>query len=47
MPAASVAVLVTVVVPFGKAEPEAWLLTTTGDEQLSLAVTMKLTTAEH
>ena len=47
LPAASVAVAVTVVVPTGKTEPEAGLLTTVGTEQLSLAVTVKLTAAEH
>ena len=38
---------VTVVVPTGKTEPDAGLLTTVGTEQLSLAVTVKLTAAEH
>ena len=46
-PDASVAVQVTVVVPFGKAEPEAGeqLVVTPG--QLSLAAGAKVTTAEH
>ena len=39
LPAASVAVLVTVVVPFGKVEPEGGLLTTVTPGQLSVAVT--------
>ena len=39
----SVAVATTVVVPTGKTEPDAGLLTTVGSEQLSLAVTLKLT----
>ena len=39
LPDASVAVLVTVVVPFGKVEPEGGLLTTVTPGQLSLAVT--------
>ena len=47
LPAASVAVEVTIVVPSGKTEPEAGLLETVGMEQLSLAVTVKFTTAEH
>src|SRR5438105_3749147 len=47
LPAASVAVATTVVVPTGKTEPDAGLLTTVGTEQLSLAVTEKLTEAEH
>lgn len=45
--AASVAVAVTVVVPFGKTDPEAGLETTVMLEQLSVAVTVKLTTAEQ
>ena len=45
--AASVAVATTVVVPNGKTEPDAGLLTTVGTEQLSLAATVKLTEAEH
>ena len=47
LPAASVAVATTVVVPNGKTEPEALLVTTVGTEQLSLARTVKLTAAEH
>jgi len=39
LPDVSVAVAVTVVVPFGKALPEGGLLTTTTPGQLSLAVT--------
>ena len=39
LPDASVAVLVTVVVPFGKVEPEGGLLTTVTPGQLSLAAT--------
>ena len=38
LPAPSVAVAVTVVVPFGKLEPEAGVDATVGVEQLSLAV---------
>src|SRR5438552_12025394 len=47
LPAASFAVATTVVVPNGKTEPEAGLLTTVGTEQLSLAMAVKLTEAEH
>jgi hypothetical protein len=47
LPAASVAVLVTVVVPFGKTEPDGGLLTMVTSEQLSVAVGVKFTTAEH
>src|SRR5258705_4432864 len=47
LPAASVAVAVTVVVPNGKTDPDAGLLTTVGGAQLSLAVTLKLTATEH
>ena len=46
-PAASVAVAVTVVVPTGKTEPEAGLLTIVGTPQLSLPETVKFTTAEQ
>src|ERR1043165_4929440 len=46
-PATSVAVAQTVVVPTGKTEPDALLVTTVGTEQLSLAVTVKVTKAEH
>jgi hypothetical protein len=45
LPAASVAVDITVVLPTGKTEPDAGLLTAVALEQLSLAVTVKLTTA--
>ena len=46
LPQASVATEVTVVVPTGNDEPEAGVLTTvTAPEQLSVAVTVKLTTA--
>src|SRR6266576_5657309 len=44
-PAASVAVDVTVVAPLGNTEPEAGLLTTLTPAQLSVAVTVKVTTA--
>jgi hypothetical protein len=47
LPAASVAVTVTVVVPLGKTEPEGGLLTMVTSEQLSVAVGVKFTTAEH
>ncbi len=47
LPDASVAVLVTVVVPFGNVEPDAGLETTVTPGQLSVAVTLKFTTAEH
>jgi len=40
LPAASVAVTVTVVEPLGKTEPEAGLETTVRLEQLSVALTM-------
>ena len=46
-PAASVATLFTVVVPLGNAEPEVGVETTVTPGQLSLAVTVKFTTAEH
>ena len=46
-PAASVATAVTVVVPFGNAEPDGGVATTLTPGQLSVAVTTKLTTAEH
>src|SRR5438105_12720115 len=46
--AASVAVAVTVVVPFGKVLPDAMLVTTLAVPQLSLALRpVKLTTAEQ
>ena len=45
LPDASVAVFITVVVPFGNTEPEGGLLTTVTPGQLSLAVTIKVTTA--
>ena len=48
LPARSVAVDVTVVVPLGKLEPDAGTLTIeTEPGQLSDAVTEKLTTAAH
>ena len=47
LPGASVAVAVTVVVPFGNAKPEAELLTTVTLEQRSDALTVKFTTAVH
>jgi hypothetical protein len=47
LPAASVAVAFTVVVPNGKTEPDALLVTIVGIPQLSLPVTVKLTAAEH
>jgi hypothetical protein len=47
LPQASVAVDVTVVVPIGKAVPLAGELTTLTTPQLSVAVTVKLTTAVH
>jgi hypothetical protein len=46
-PAASLAVAVTVVVPTGKTEPDGGLLVTFGTEQLSVALTIKLTMAAH
>src|SRR5688572_7854730 len=45
LPSASVAMFVTVVTPSGKVEPDGGVLTTVGTEQLSVAVTTKLTTA--
>ena len=47
LPAASVAVAVTIVVPTGKTEPDAGLLMTVGTPQLSVAFTVKFTVAEH
>ena len=47
LPAASVAVAFTVVVPTGKLEPDVWLTTTEGTEQLSVAPTVKVTGAAH
>src|SRR2546421_727099 len=48
LPAASVAVAVTVVVPFGKVLPDAMLVLTLAVPQLSLALRpAKLTTAEQ
>ena len=48
LPAASVAVMVTVVVPFGKLEPDAGLLVTFAFEQLSVAAgKVNVTTAEQ
>ena len=46
-PAASVAVATTFVVPRGNADPEAGTLVTLTPGQLSIAGTLKLTTAEH
>ena len=46
-PEPSVAVAVTVVVPFGKVEPDGGFATTVTPGQLSAAVTVKLTNAEH
>ena len=46
LPEASVAVQVTVVTPTGKQLPEGGLQTTTTPGQLSLAVVVKLTTAQ-
>ena len=46
-PAASVATDLTVVVPLGNVEPDAGVETTVTPGQLSLAVTVKFTTAEH
>ena len=45
LPAASVALACTVVVPTGKLEPDAWSSSTGAAEQLSFAVTTKLTLA--
>jgi hypothetical protein len=45
LPAASVAVAITVVTPTEKLEPDARLVTIVGDEQLSLAPTVKVTGA--
>lgn len=47
LPDASVAVAVTVVVPFGKFVPDGGLVTTLTPGQLSDAVTLKVTTLEH
>jgi hypothetical protein len=47
LPEPSVAVAVTVVVPFGKVEPDGGLDTTTTPGQLSVEPTLKLTTAEQ
>ena len=46
-PDASVAVAVTVVVPFGKLEPDGGFATTVTPGQLSVAVTLKVASAEH
>src|ERR1041384_1641995 len=47
LPLGSSAVAFTVVVPTGKLEPDAWsVVTVTLDEQLSVAVTVKLTVVE-
>src|SRR5580765_7362118 len=45
LPAASVAVTLTVVVPRGKREPDAGVTITTGVEQLSVAETLNVTAA--
>jgi len=47
LPEVSVAVQVTVVVPFGKAPPEDGLHTIPATPQLSIAEAEKVTTAEH
>lgn len=47
LPDASVAVAITVVVPFGKNEPDDGLAATVTPGQLSDAVTVKFTTAPH
>jgi hypothetical protein len=47
LPDASVAVAVTVVVPFGKVEPDGGLATTLTPGQLSAAAAVKVTTLEH
>ena len=47
LPEPSVAVAVTVVVPFGKVEPEGGFATTVTPGQLSPAVTLKVANAEH
>src|SRR5437588_2913405 len=47
LPAASVAVAVTVVVPFGKVVPDGMSVVTLAVPQLSVALTAKLTTAEQ
>ena len=46
LPAASVAVANTVVVPTAKLEPDAMLVTTVGTEQLSLAPTVNVTATQ-
>ena len=47
LPEPSVATAVTVVVPLEKVEPDGGFATTVTPGQLSLAVTVKLTNAEH
>jgi hypothetical protein len=47
LPDASVAVAVTIVVPFGNMEPEGGVETTLTPGQLSDAVTVKVTALEH
>lgn len=47
LPLASIAVAVTVVVPTGKVDPDGGLATTDTPGQLSEAITVKFTTAEH
>ena len=46
-PCESVAMLLTMVVPFGKVEPEGGVERTVAEPQVSVAVTVKFTTAEH
>lgn len=47
LPEASIAEQFTVVVPFGKFEPEAGEQVTVAEPELSVAVTLKFTTAPH
>jgi hypothetical protein len=47
LPLASVAEQVTVVMPFGKVEPDGGVQVAVAPGQLSLAVAVKLTTAEQ
>ena len=47
LPLGSVAVAFTVVVPTGNVDPDGGVATTLTGVQLSVAVTLKLTTAEH
>lgn len=46
-PLASVAMAVTVVVPIGNVDPDGGATTSATPGQLSAAITVKLTTAEH